>query len=90
MTLNPVFREQIGTVDQNIDACIAHCDALGQPLAGLEYARECYCGSAFVNGGGAVLADTACDMACSGDSASVCGGADALTVFGKDGFDGSA
>ena len=73
-----------------IDACIAHCDALGQPLAGLEYARECYCGSAFVNGGGAVLADTACDMSCSGDSASMCGGADALTVFGKDGSDGSA
>ncbi|KAM5543649.1 hypothetical protein V8D89_002900 [Ganoderma adspersum] len=73
-----------------IDGCIAHCDALGQPLAGLEYARECYCGSAFVNGGGAVLADTACDMACSGDSASMCGGPDALTVFGKDGSDGSA
>ena len=71
-------------------ACIAHCDAQGQTLAGVEYARECYCGSAFVNGGGAVLTDSACDMACSGDSASMCGGPDALTVFGKTASNGSA
>ncbi|PIL30120.1 hypothetical protein GSI_07738 [Ganoderma sinense ZZ0214-1] len=62
-------------------ACVAHCAALGHTLAGLEYARECYCGSAFVNGGGAVLADAKCDMACAGDGAAVCGGPDALTVF---------
>ena len=33
--------------------------------------------------GGAVLADAKCNMACSGDSAHVCGGPDALTVFQK-------
>ena len=75
--------------NMTVAACIVHCDALGQTLAGLEYARECYCGSAFVNGGGAVLADSACDMACTGGSASVCGGPDALTVFGKNGTGGS-
>ena len=69
--------------NMTVDACIAHCDALGHTMAGLEYARECYCGAAFVNGGGAVLADTACNMACTGDSATACGGADALTVFQK-------
>ncbi|KAI1789214.1 WSC-domain-containing protein [Ganoderma leucocontextum] len=37
----------------------------------------------FVNGGGAVLADAACDMACTGDSSHVCGGPEALTVFQK-------
>ena len=63
-----------------IDACIAHCDALGQPLAGLEYARECYCGAAFVNGGGAVLADAACNMACTGDSSLSCGGSFRIQV----------
>ena len=73
-----------------IDGCIAHCDAAGLPLAGLEYARECYCGSAFVNDGGAVLADSACDMVCSGDSTNMCGGENALSVFGKAGADGSA
>ena len=66
-----------------IGGCIAHCAERGHSMAGLEYARECYCGAAFVNGGGAVLADTACNMACTGDSATACGGADALTVFQK-------
>ena len=63
--------------------CVAHCAARGHTIAGLEYARECYCGGAFVNGGGAVLADAKCNMACTGDSAHVCGGPDALTVFQK-------
>ncbi|TBU27996.1 WSC-domain-containing protein [Dichomitus squalens] len=66
-----------------VESCVAHCDSLGHTLAGLEYARECYCGAAFTNGGGAVLADSACNMACTGDSGSICGGADALTVFQK-------
>ena len=69
--------------NMTVDACIAHCDALGHTMAGLEYARECYCGSSFVNGGGAPLADSMCNMACTGDSATACGGADALTVFQK-------
>ena len=32
--------------------CVAHCAVRGHTLAGVEYARECYCGDAFVNGGG--------------------------------------
>ena len=64
-----------------VNDCVAHCDSLDLTLAGLEFARECYCGSSFVNGGGGVLADTACSMACAGDSASQCGGPNALTVF---------
>ncbi|KAH9848786.1 hypothetical protein C2E23DRAFT_738784 [Lenzites betulinus] len=66
-----------------IDGCIDHCAALGHTMAGLEYARECYCGSAYVNGGGAPLADDACNMACTGDASRVCGGPMALTVFKK-------
>src|SRR5262249_18006977 len=42
-----------------------------------------YCGSAFANGGGAVLAGTACDMACTGGSTRGCGGPGALTAFEK-------
>ncbi|RPD60379.1 WSC-domain-containing protein [Lentinus tigrinus ALCF2SS1-7] len=75
--------------NMTIATCVAHCAALGHPMAGLEYARECYCGSAFVNGGGATLAQDKCSMACSGDSTAVCGGPDALTVFSK-GVSGSA
>ncbi|KAI0765890.1 hypothetical protein BD413DRAFT_637146 [Trametes elegans] len=64
-----------------VGACVAHCAALGHTLAGLEYARECYCGRAFVNGGGAPLAAAQCDMACTGDAGTVCGGHMALSVF---------
>ncbi|KAI1789216.1 WSC-domain-containing protein [Ganoderma leucocontextum] len=67
--------------NMTIAGCIAHCASLGHPIAGVEYARECYCGSAFVNGGGAALPDAACDMACSGDATSVCGGPGALSAF---------
>ncbi len=66
-----------------IGTCVAHCATRGHTVAGVEYARECYCGSAFVNGGGAVLADGACNMACAGDGALMCGGRDALPVFQK-------
>ena len=62
-----------------VAGCIAHCAALGHPIAGVEYVRECDCGSAFVNGGGAVLPDSACVMACSGDATGVCGGPGALS-----------
>ena len=40
------------------------------------------CGNALINSQ-AQIADTACNMACTGDSATACGGADALTVFQK-------
>ncbi|KAM5541687.1 hypothetical protein V8D89_004668 [Ganoderma adspersum] len=86
-------KDNVGGRTLNVDAftseamtaetCVAHCAARGHTLAGVEYARECYCGSSFVNGGGAVLADAKCDMACAGDAVHVCGGPDALTVFQK-------
>ncbi|TFK85981.1 WSC-domain-containing protein [Polyporus arcularius HHB13444] len=76
--------------NMTVASCIAHCSARGHTIAGVEYARECYCGSAFVNGGGAAIADSACNMACTGDSASVCGGPDALTVFSSKAVSGSA
>ncbi|KAM5541685.1 hypothetical protein V8D89_004666 [Ganoderma adspersum] len=67
--------------NMTIASCIAHCASFGHPIAGVEYARECYCGSAFANGGGAALPDGACDMACSGDASTLCGGPGALSAF---------
>ena len=61
--------------------CDEHCAVRGHTIAGVEHARECYCGSAFANGGGAVLPDGACDMACSGDATTLCGGPGALSAF---------
>ncbi|KAI8974795.1 WSC-domain-containing protein [Trametes punicea] len=64
-----------------INGCISHCASLGHTMAGLEYARECYCGSKYVNGGGAPLPDSQCNMVCTGDSSKICGGPMALSVF---------
>lgn len=68
-----------------INSCIAHCAERGHTMAGVEYARECYCGSSFRNQGGAAIADEKCNMPCSGDNSRACGGPDALTVFKKTG-----
>jgi WSC domain len=59
--------------------CMKYCDSFGFPVAGVEYARECYCGSAFLNGGGGLA--TGCNMPCEGNSTQICGGALALNVF---------
>ncbi|GAP87409.2 putative glycoside hydrolase family 3 protein [Rosellinia necatrix] len=49
------------------------CGAAGYTYAGVEYGRECYCGSAVRQS--AVLQDpSACTMQCSGDPSQTCGG----------------
>lgn len=62
-----------------IESCTAACQAAGFPLAGAEYADECYCGSAFANGAApAALAD--CNMPCAANASEFCGGPDRLNV----------
>lgn len=63
-----------------MEKCTAACYNAGLPLAGSEYAGECYCGSTFANGGApAPAAD--CNMLCSGNSLEFCGGPNRLTVY---------
>lgn len=49
-------------------------------LAGLEYARECWCGDE-LNPFSAPLTDAACDMGCDGANTTACGGSLKLTVY---------
>ncbi|KAI1173854.1 WSC domain-containing protein [Nemania sp. FL0916] len=49
-------------------------------LAGLEYARECWCGDE-LNPLTVPLDDAACDFACDGDNATACGGSLRLSVY---------
>ncbi|KND94716.1 putative fungistatic metabolite [Tolypocladium ophioglossoides CBS 100239] len=62
-----------------VAGCTAACKAAGYVLAGVEYAGECYCGSAISNGG--KPADSGCDMACNGNSSEFCGGGGHLNVY---------
>lgn len=63
-------------------ACVQACASRNFTLAGVEYGRECYCASAYTNGGGALATqDSQCNMACSGDSGAICGGPSRLSSF---------
>ena len=65
-----------------VELCTSTCKIAGYTLAGVEYAGECYCGNTFSNGGGpAPDGSTGCNMACNGNSAEICGGANRLNVY---------
>ncbi|PVH72774.1 copper radical oxidase [Cadophora sp. DSE1049] len=63
--------------------CLSLCSQFGYPAGGMEYATECYCGdfSDIFNTGATMVPDTDCDMACSGDSAAICGGPSRITYY---------
>lgn len=61
-----------------IEKCLDACSDSGYQYAGLEYAGECYCGSAQPN---QVANDGRCDMACSGNPSQLCGGGNGLSVY---------
>lgn len=79
-TLSKVIRPDIGTVSNA--KCISHCKSQGFSLAGTEYGGECYCGNELV--GSEKLDASQCHMACTEDSADVCGGDWALSVYSSD------
>ena len=63
-----------------IESCLAFCEGNGQPLAGLEFSGECYCGGILGNGA-SLSASGTCSMSCSGDSGRKCGGPGSLSLF---------
>lgn len=63
-----------------VDACLIFCG--NSDYAGLEYGRECWCGSS-LNTNAAKLADANCSLRCDGDDTEICGGPLMLTVYQK-------
>lgn len=63
-----------------IEACVNFCFSKGFEFAGTEYSVECYCGSSLATAA-ALVADSDCSMACSGNSGEPCGGGNRLTLF---------
>ncbi|KAG8834126.1 hypothetical protein FRB91_010530 [Serendipita sp. 411] len=66
-------------------ACMDGCFQRGYQFAGVEYADECYCANSIGSSG--AVATGGCEMACSGDSATLCGGAGRLNVYKYTGSD---
>ncbi|KAH9979503.1 copper radical oxidase [Lactifluus volemus] len=69
-----------GASNNSVQSCADACFALGYPLAGVEYADECYCGTAVVNGG-APTPPGDCSMPCKGNSSEFCGGPSRLNLY---------
>ncbi|KAE9367655.1 glycoside hydrolase family 128 protein [Stipitochalara longipes BDJ] len=64
------------------ELCQSTCLQAGFLIAGTEYAGECWCGNAVVNGGGpAPDGDVGCNMKCKGAYAETCGGPNRLSVY---------
>jgi hypothetical protein len=61
-----------------VESCVTACSSAGYTYAGLEYAAECYCGSAILNNPSGGVVPT---MACQGNSAEYCGGPNAMQIY---------
>ncbi|KAG9586813.1 WSC-domain-containing protein, partial [Aureobasidium melanogenum] len=64
-------------------ACQTFCKGRGLKYAGVEYARECWCGNAIqlINGAEKLADDSRCNMACTGNSSIMCGGSATLNIY---------
>ncbi|KAJ7641183.1 WSC domain-containing protein [Roridomyces roridus] len=63
-----------------VESCVNFCDTESFIFAGVEYSSECHCGDFIeINGVPAPLTD--CNMACTGNSAEMCGAGNRLNVF---------
>ncbi|KAJ4293023.1 hypothetical protein N0V88_005687 [Collariella sp. IMI 366227] len=64
---------------QTLEACASTCQAFA--FFGMAHGNDCYCGSVTHN---AIPADdtAACSEICPGDSSEICGGAQALSLYG--------
>ncbi|KAF8452229.1 hypothetical protein L210DRAFT_3499268 [Boletus edulis BED1] len=71
------------TTNNTVDACLNQCATYGYPAAGLEYGEQCFCGdiSDVTSNGGTYVADSECNMACSGDPIHLCGAGNRLTTY---------
>jgi len=61
-----------------LESCTTFC--AGYAFAGVEYGRECYCGNGFGAGSVGAPADQ-CAMKCAGDTTTLCGGSNRLSVY---------
>lgn len=60
-------------------SCTTICSQNGFKYAGVEYGRECYCGNDILAPG--APASSGCDMACTGNSHELCGGANRMNLY---------
>ncbi|CAP60434.1 uncharacterized protein PODANS_1_7300 [Podospora anserina S mat+] len=62
------------------ETCISYCQTRGFKFAGTEYSVECFCGNSIAPAA-AQVADSVCNMACSGDATQPCGAGSRLSLY---------
>jgi hypothetical protein len=66
--------------EMTVEDCSTFCLGRGFLLYGLEYAGECYCGSA-LDPSSITASPSSCNMPCAGDQTETCGGSNRLSVY---------
>lgn len=77
------LNQQPDSTTLTIESCVTACIGLGYSVAGMEYASQCFCDN-FLRNGAALVADSDCNMACSGNAAEDCGAGNRLSVYSND------
>lgn len=75
--------QSILTTNNTATTCLSLCAKYGYMAAGMEYGDECYCGddSHLIASGSTKVAETDCQVACSGDNNYYCGGGSRLSYY---------
>ncbi|KAI9053533.1 hypothetical protein LZ554_002488 [Drepanopeziza brunnea f. sp. 'monogermtubi'] len=66
--------------DMTVELCLTYCADGGWAFAGLQYTKECYC-APLISSVATKRDDSACDLACAGNTSEFCGGALKLSVY---------
>ena len=66
------------TGDMTIDKCKKYCNDKNYQYAGVEFAKECWCGNDRPT---LPAPDTDCSMPCTGDKSEICGGGHRINVY---------
>ncbi|KAF8257826.1 WSC domain-containing protein [Lactarius quietus] len=69
-----------GAFNNTVGNCIEACVAGNYRAAGVEFAQECRCGNSLDHGTHSIDMSN-CQLACSGDSTEICGGANAFMLY---------
>jgi len=72
-------RSSLNDYTNTVENCIAACKAEDYPMAGMEFAGECWCGN--VLNPAKKLDPKYCMLSCPGDAHENCGGAHALVIY---------
>jgi len=63
-----------------VEYCAQYCIGQGFFMFGLEYTKECYCGSSR-RATSVAAPETDCNLKCTGNNAETCGGPSRLSIY---------